>query len=213
MEARAGISIPPDGDYVRATLPAFLTLGVREAVMPAANRDLVDAMSRVATGDRAAFAALYSATSAKLFGVVVRILKRRDLAEEVLQDVYLQVWQRAVDYDPTIASPITWLVTIARNKALDQSRRGTMTSLDEFPELLEVASDDDPLADQERQQERQRLQACLDRLEPERSEIVRLAYTYAMTREEIAARINRPVSTVKTWLRRSLAHLKDCLGP
>jgi RNA polymerase sigma-70 factor, ECF subfamily len=213
MEARAGISIPPDGDYVRATLPAFLTLGVREAVMPAANRDLVDAMSRVATGDRAAFAALYSATSAKLFGVVVRILKRRDLAEEVLQDVYLQVWQRAVDYDPTIASPITWLVTIARNKALDQSRRGTMTSLDEFPELLEVASDDDPLADQERQQERQRLQACLDRLEPERSEIVRLAYTHAMTREEIAARINRPVSTVKTWLRRSLAHLKDCLGP
>jgi RNA polymerase sigma-70 factor (ECF subfamily) len=198
---------------VRATLPAFLTLGVREAVMPATKRDLVEAMSRVATGDRAAFATLYSATSAKLFGVVVRILKRRDLAEEVLQDVYLQVWRRAADYDPTIASPITWLVTIARNKALDQSRRGTMTSLDESPELLQIPSDADPLADQERQQERQRLQACLDRLEPERSEIVRLAYTHAMTREEIAARINRPVSTVKTWLRRSLAHLKDCLGP
>src|SRR5882757_7712335 len=178
MEAGAGTSNPLDGDYVRATLPAFLTLGGRDAVMPAAKRDLMEAMSRVATGDRAAFATLYAATSAKLFGVILRILKRRDLAEEVLQDVYLRVWQRAADYDPTVASPITWLVTIARNKALDQSRRGTMASLDEFPELLEVASDDDPLADQERQQERLRLQACLDRLEPERSEIVRLAYIH-----------------------------------
>ena len=126
----------------------------------------------VLAGDPAAWRALYDSAYAQLWTYAVwRCAGLRDLAEEVLQDVYQQVWQRAADYDPTIASPITWLVTIARNKALDQSRRGTMTSLDEFPELLEVASDDDPIADQERQQERQRLQACLDRLEPEKLRI------------------------------------------
>jgi len=181
--------------------------------MPLSTRDLADALSRVAAGDRVAFEAVYAATCVKLYGIVVRILGRRELAEEVLQEVYVRVWQRAGEFDHSIASPITWLVSIARNRALDEVKRKPMRSIEELPEILEIPSDDDPLADHERKEERLRLQACLDRLEPEKSEIVKLAYFFGMTREEIAGRINRPVATVKTWLRRSLAQLKDCLGP
>src|ERR1700704_5393197 len=175
--------------------------------MPASTHHLADALSRVAVGDRAAFETVYAATCVKLYGIVVRILGRRELAEEVLQEVYIRVWQRAAEYDPSIGSPITWLVTIARNRALDEAKRKTMRSLDELSEVLQIPNDADPLADHERKEEGLRLQACLDRLEPEKSEIVRLAYYYGMTREEIAVRISRPVSTVKTWLRRSLAQL------
>ena len=180
--------------------------------MPTSKGDLADAISRIATGDRAAFTTLYAATSAKLYGVVVRILGRRELAEEVLQETYARIWQRAAEYDPSIGSPITWMVTIARNRALDEVKRKPMRSLEEFPEVLQIPNDDDPLADHERNEDRRRLQACLDRLEAERSEVLRLAYYYGMTREEIASRVNRPVSTVKTWLRRTLAQLKECLG-
>jgi RNA polymerase sigma-70 factor (ECF subfamily) len=112
--------------------------------MPTSKADLTNAISRVAKGDRSAFEALYAATSAKLFGVVVRILVRRDLAEEVLQEVYLRVWQRAAEYDAALSSPITWLVAIARNRALDEVKRKPMRSLEEMPGVLEIANDDDP---------------------------------------------------------------------
>jgi RNA polymerase sigma-70 factor, ECF subfamily len=179
--------------------------------MPASKQDLIDALARIAGGDRAAFKTLYTATSMKLFGIIVRILGRRELAEEVLQDVYVRVWQRAGEFNPDISSPITWLVSIARNRALDEAKRKPMRSLDEWPELLQIPSDDDPLENYERSEERRRLQACLDKLEPEKRELVQLAYYSGMTREEMAGRTKRPVATVKTWLRRSLAQLKDCL--
>lgn len=180
--------------------------------MSLSRQDLVEALERTAQGDRVAFKRLYAATSSKLFGIVARILGRRELAEEVLQEVYIRVWQRAAKYNPSVGSPITWLVSIARNRALDEAKRKTMRSLDELPEVQQTSNEDDPLADYERKEEWLRVQACLDQLEAENSEIVRLAYYYGMTREEIAARVNRPVSTVKTWLRRSLAQLKDCLS-
>jgi RNA polymerase sigma-70 factor (ECF subfamily) len=104
------------------------------------------------------------------------------------------------------------LATIARNRALDEIRRGTMRSLEDHPELLQVPSDDDPLANLEGSEQRRRLYACLELLEPEKKEIVLLVYYHGMTREEISSRFKRPVATVKTWLRRSLAQLKDCLG-
>lgn len=179
--------------------------------MPVSREDLVDALARVSQGDRVAFERLYAATSLKLYGVVVRILGRRDLADEVLQEVYARVWQSAGEFEPTTASPITWLTTIARNRALDEAKRKTMRSLDEFPEILEIPSDDNPLAEHERAEDGRRLQACLDRLEPDRKEVVLLAYYYGLTREEIAGRTHRPIATVKTWLRRSLAQLKSCL--
>jgi len=180
--------------------------------MPVAKQDLVEALKRIGQGDRAAFKLVYAATSVKLYGVIVRILGRRELADEVLQEVYIRVWQRASEYDPASSSPITWLATIARNRALDEAKRKTMRSLDDCPELLQLPNEDDPLADHERNENARRLDACLDRLEPEKRRIVLLVYYYGMTREEISGRINRPVATVKTWLRRSLAQIKDCLG-
>jgi RNA polymerase sigma-70 factor (ECF subfamily) len=180
--------------------------------MPLSRQQLVEALGRVAQGDQDAFKAVYAATSLKLYGIVVRILGRRDLAEEVLQDVYIKVWQSAVDYDPVTSSPITWLATIARNRALDEAKRKSMVSLEERPELLQIPGADDPSATYEQTEAARRLYACLDELEPEKKEIVLLVYHYGLTREEIARRINRPVPTVKTWLRRSLEQIKNCLG-
>jgi RNA polymerase sigma-70 factor, ECF subfamily len=180
--------------------------------MPVSVQDLVEALRRVAQGDRAAFETLYKATSMKLYGIIVRILGRGDVADEVLQEVYVRVWQHAGEFNPASGSPITWLATIARNRALDEAKRKTMRSLDEYPEVLELPSDDDPSATQERNEELRRLQGCLAGLERERRELLMLVYYHGLTREEIAQRFDRPVATVKTWLRRSLAQLRDCLG-
>jgi RNA polymerase sigma-70 factor, ECF subfamily len=180
--------------------------------MPITRQDLVEALARTAKGDRAAFEVVYRATALKLYGIVARILGRGDLADEVLQEVYVRVWQRAGEFDPASSSPITWLAAIARNRALDEAKRKTMRSLEDHPELLELASTDDPSAGLEQSEELQRLLACLSNLEHEKRDIVLLVYYYGLTREEIASRVSRPVATVKTWLRRSLAQLKECLG-
>lgn len=179
--------------------------------MPVLRQDLVEALKRSAQGDKAAFEVVYKATSLKLYGIVVRILGRGDLAAEVLQEVYIRVWQRAGDYEPASGSPITWLAAIARNRALDEAKRKTMRSLDDCPELLELPGNDDPSKDLERNEDLLRLHACLAGLEQEKRELVMLVYFHGMTREEIASRMDRPVATVKTWLRRSLAQLKTCL--
>lgn len=173
--------------------------------------DLVNALARVARGDKAAFELVYRATSLKLYGVVARILRQRALADEVLQDVYVRVWERAGEFDPATSSPITWLTTIARNRALDEVKRKTMRSIDDHPEVLELPSNDDPRANHERSEDLRRLRNCLDLLDAKKKEIVLLAYYYGFTRDEIAHRTGDPPATVKTWLRRSLAQLKSCL--
>jgi len=176
------------------------------------NQQLVDALKFTARGDQAAFRRVYAATSVKLFGVIFRILGRRDVAEDVLQDVYIRVWQRAGEFNPANASPITWLVTIARNRALDEARRTTTRPLDDCPNLFHGSNDGTLLADHEQNEEHHRLLACLERLGPDMKEVVVLAYHYGMTREEIARRTNRPVATVQAWLRQGLAQVKDGLG-
>ena len=169
-------------------------------------------MSAVAEGDREAFAALYRATSAKLYGVVLRILRRRDLADEVIQETYVRIWNNAAVFDPARASPITWMVTIARNRALDEVRRATPLAIDTTPEAFDVA-DDSMLASErvELASDLARLKACLDGLELERRDIVRLAYLDGLSRDELGARFGHPPGTIKTWLHRSLKQLKACL--
>jgi RNA polymerase sigma-70 factor (ECF subfamily) len=174
--------------------------------------DLAAALARAAQGDQAALRDVYAATSVKLFGIILRILGRRDLAEDVLQQVYIRVWQRAGEFDPATTSPIEWLVTIARSRALDETRRGAMRPLEDCPELLQALDDAGSAVDPGRSEDRLRLKACLDRLGPEKREVVALAYHYGMTREAIAVSTKRSVATVKAWLRQSLAEIKDCLG-
>jgi RNA polymerase sigma-70 factor (ECF subfamily) len=184
----------------------------RQAITTAG--DVSALLRRVAARDRAAFSALYEATSAKLYGVIVRILVRRDIADDVLQEVYIRIWERAVDYDADKGSPIAWMAAIARNRALDEVRRKRPVSIEDAPETMDIASDEpSPLDNLNQSQEMQRLSRCLDGLEPDRRDMVLLAYRQGLTREELAQRYARPVPTIKTWLRRSLAQLKDCLGP
>jgi len=174
---------------------------------------LVSLLERVAARDRQAFSALYTATSAKLYGIILRIARRRDIADEVLQEVYVQIWERAAYYDQAKGSPIAWMATIARNRALDEVRRKHPLSLDDAPEIEDLAGDDEhPLDRIEHSQELQRLRQCLDRLDGDRREVVLLAYRDGLTREVLGQRLARPAGTIKSWLRRSLLQLRDCLS-
>jgi len=176
-------------------------------------QDLAALMARVARRDRFAFAALYRQTQAKLYGVVARIVSRRDLAGEILQEAYVRIWERAADFDPAKGSPIAWMATIARNRALDEARRARPVALEDMPEGFDPAAEEvDPLAARERSESLAALTRCLEGLDPEKRQIVLLAYYRGASREALAKRFDRPVPTIKTWLRRSLADLKDCLS-
>ena len=175
--------------------------------------ELVWLLAAVARGDATAFEQLYVATRAKLFGVVLRILKRHDLADEVIQETYIRVWRGAAQFDPKLSTPITWMVAIARNRAIDLLRKKVETSIDEEPQAMEMAADmPHPLARRERSEELSRLLACIGKLEPERQRLVLLAYYDGWSREQLAAKLEKPVNTIKTWLRRSLHEIRECLG-
>ena len=175
--------------------------------------DLVRLLAAVGQGDQAAFEQLYAATRAKLYGVVLRILRRHDLADEVIQETYLKIWGSAGTFTPAMASPITWMVTIARNRAIDIVRKRSESSLEEVPEAMEIAADTpSPLAAREMSEELKRLFGCVGQLEPDRQKLVLLAYYNGFSREQLAAKLDKPVNTIKTWLRRSLIEIRDCLG-
>jgi RNA polymerase sigma-70 factor, ECF subfamily len=175
--------------------------------------ELVSLLAAVAGGDQAAFERLYVATRAKLYGVVLRILRRGDLADEVIQDTYLKVWRNAREFDAQRASPITWMVAIARNRAIDLIRRKPEISIEEEPAAMEMlAENPDPLASREMTEELRRLLGCLGALDDDRRRLVLLAYYNGMSRDELAVRFERPVNTIKTWLRRSLLEIRECLG-
>jgi RNA polymerase sigma-70 factor, ECF subfamily len=178
-----------------------------------AGRDLADLLSRTAGRDAAAFAALYKETSAKLYGVVARILTRGDAAADALQEAYVRIWEKAGEFDPAKGSPLAWMATIARNRALDEVRRVRPGSLEDLPEGFEPASDEvDPLAARERSEGLAKLLTCLQGLDEEKRAVVLLAYYRGWSREALARRFGRPTPTIKTWLHRSLAQLRDCLA-
>jgi RNA polymerase sigma-70 factor (ECF subfamily) len=175
--------------------------------------ELVGLMAGVARGDQAAFERLYVATRAKLFGVVLRILRRNDLAEEVIQETYLKIWNNAGSFDAKLATPITWMVAIARNRALDVVRRKSEVSIEDEPEAMETAGEEpNPLARQEMTDELKRLLGCLGQLDEERRRLVLLAYYGGWSREQLAVKFEAPANTIKTWLRRSLLEIRECLG-
>jgi RNA polymerase sigma-70 factor, ECF subfamily len=203
-------------DTSRATRNAQTRLPAQgpHTVMHPSPHDLSRLLALVATQDRNAFAQLYDATSAKLYGIVLRILNRRDLADEVLQEIFVKIWKRASEFDPARASPITWMAIIARNAALDEVRKRSPISIETTPEALHVASPEaSPLQNTELSQDVARLMACLSSLDPQRRDIVVQAYIEGSSREELSQRFGHPVATIKTWLHRSLAQLKACLQP
>lgn len=176
---------------------------------------LRDVVLAVAGGDRAAFETLYGLTSAKLFGVCLRILGRRSDAEDVLQETYTAIWHKAGLFDPERASPITWLVMIARNKAIDRARIEAGEPHAAPIELAAELGDDapQPAAAAEARDSGRRLDHCLDQLEPRQRTLIRTAFFEGVTYENLASRGGVPLGSVKSWIRRGLMKLKACLEP
>jgi RNA polymerase sigma-70 factor (ECF subfamily) len=181
--------------------------------LDASRRLLAAALARVAAGDRAALQTTYQLTSAKLFGVCLRILVDRAEAEDVLQEVYLTVWQRAGAFDPGKASPMTWLITLARNKSIDRLRaQGASRRMDPI-EVADDVADAAPRADAAlaSTQTSARLHGCLGRLAAREQAALRGAFFDGNTYEELAQRMSVPLGTMKSWIRRALTKLKTCL--
>jgi RNA polymerase sigma-70 factor (ECF subfamily) len=181
--------------------------------MPAPSQDIDDLIARCALRDRAAFRLLYQRTSAKLFGVVLRILKNRSEAEEAIQDVYIKIWQRADRYTAGTYSPISWLVAVARNHALDmlRARRPVAAQIEAALDVPDTGPTPERAA--ETSDERGRIEHCLGMLDPERADAVRGAYLDGYSYDELAMRYEVPLNTMRTWLRRSLLKLRECLSP
>jgi RNA polymerase sigma-70 factor, ECF subfamily len=171
---------------------------------------LAELLSDIARGDRAAFSRLYGLTSAKLFGVVRRILLRGELADEALQESYVRIWSHAYRYDPGTASAMTWMIAIARNQAIDLKRKAgeRMAAQAVAIEDVSLAA---PVLSAEASADYRRVRECLKGLSEDARDMVLLAYHQGFSREELADRFARPVATVKTILRRSLAALKGCI--
>ena len=179
----------------------------------ATRSQLAAALVRVAGGDRAALRVVYQDTSAKLFGVCLRILKDRGEAEDVLQEVFVTVWRKAASFDPGRASPITWMVAIARNRAIDRLRASAVSRRMEPIESADAVSDPAPAAVErvELAQQHQRLSRCLEELEARHANAIREAFLDGTTYEELAARMSVPLGTMKSWIRRGLLKLRTCL--
>ena len=173
---------------------------------------LTEALVRTGAEDRDAFRELYDLTAAKLFGIVLRICGERQAAEDVLHDVYLTVWRRAGAFEPGRASPITWLATVARNRAIDW-RRAQGGRRFAAVELIAELPDAAPLASDvlEQKGEAGRLHGCLQALEERQRVAIRTAFFDGVTYAELAERQGVPLGTMKSWVRRGLAGLKRCL--
>lgn len=169
-------------------------------------------LSRTAQGDERAFAELYERMAARLFGVCLRMLRDRNEAEEVLQEVFVAVWRRARDFDSARAAATTWLVTLARNKAIDRLRQRPARMLLEPIDLDALGGEQPgPPAAAEASQEFRRLQKCLDALDPKYQRSIREAFFSGETYKELAERCRVPLGTMKSWIRRALAQLRTCL--
>jgi RNA polymerase sigma-70 factor (ECF subfamily) len=184
-----------------------------------ASTDLAAQLARVALGDRSAFARVYELSSAHLFGVALRILNRHELAEDVLQEAFVNVWNNAGSYSAAVAQPMTWLISIVRNKALDHLRASqrhkaeSLTADDDEDDEMQIVDDrPDPLGLLTQAADALRIRDCLDVLDASHRQSLALCYYHGMSHTEVADHVNAPLGTVKAWVRRGLERLKKCLG-
>jgi RNA polymerase sigma-70 factor, ECF subfamily len=171
-------------------------------------------LARSALKDQQAFAELYRRTSSKLLGVALRILRRQDWAEDVLQESFVNIWHHAQDYTQARSAPMTWMTSIVRNRSLDWLRRPREETPDDFELMLDYTSDDrpGPLERLTDSADAKRLARCLEQLEPSQRQTIALAFYHGLTHSELAEHLKAPLGTVKTWVRRGLEQLKSCLG-
>jgi RNA polymerase sigma-70 factor (ECF subfamily) len=180
--------------------------------LDAAQALLAQLLSRTALGDRAAFADLYRATASKLFAVSLRIVRERPLAEEALQDSFVNIWNHASDYAQARSAPTTWMTAIVRNRSLDIVRRSREEpDVDEALTANLVDESAAPAREVEQRAEAHTLARCLEKLDAEQRQTIALAFYHGLTHSELAAHLRRPLGTVKTHIRRGLARLRECL--
>ena len=188
---------------------------------PEKSRDLSRLLSRAGLGDRAAFATLYERTSPHLYAVVLRINRDRGQAEDVLQEVYVNVWRAARTFDAAQSQPLTWLTSIARNRAIDSLRRAATqpqvsashTSDEEDSDVYDNMADpaSGPLEMLSQASDARALSHCMEGLSAQQRQSVALAFYDGLTHAEVASHLGQPLGTVKSWVRRALAALKGCL--
>ncbi|MDN5937153.1 MAG: sigma-70 family RNA polymerase sigma factor [Salinisphaera sp.] len=171
----------------------------------------------IAGGDQQAFAKLYDATASHLYAVLLRILRNPDRAQDALQEAYIKIWQKAGSYAPDRGSPLTWLLAVARYGALDALRRQRPeVAMPEDPDLAAALLEDEtgqsPDRENENLQSLDAVRTCLTTLTPQQRNSVLLAYYEGLTHQELAQRLGAPIGTVKSWIRRGLARLRDCLS-
>ena len=177
----------------------------------AARDELRGLLGQVVARDSAALKELYERTSAKLYGICLRLLRDEAEAQDVLQEVYVTVWNKAISYDPARASAITWLATLARNRSIDRLRRRRAPT-DGLENALEIADERPSSLDVlEQAEDALRLQRCLEQLEEKARSAIRAAFFDGATYPELAKREGLPLPTVKSWVRRGLIRLRGCL--
>jgi len=208
--AHAGVPVPV---YTARTFTA--SRGSAVAVQPDVHElnPLEELLAATARGDRRAFRQVYQLSGRWLFGIALRTVGRRELAEEVVQEAFVSIWRKAGQYRPERGEPLAWMTRIVRNRAIDRLRAERRTpreaaSLDEIPEawLADGAAEAAVAGHDERA-----LHGCLGKLKNDQRKSIVLAYYYGLTHEELAARLDAPLGTVKSWVRRGLLQLKDCL--
>ncbi len=171
------------------------------------------ALRACAAGDRAALRALYDREAARMLGVAIRLLRRRALAEEAVQDAFVQIWRRASSFDPARGDARTWIYAVLRNRALNILRGESRTDLVDDFTSMEIASDeDDPETLVAKLSDAGALRRCLEGLETDRRQAIVLAYVHGLSHGELAGRMGVPLGTAKSWIRRSLGSLRECLG-
>jgi len=176
-----------------------------------AGERLAGLIARTALGDRAAFEELYRSSAAKLFGVSLRIVRERPLAEEALQDSFVNIWNHAADYARAKSAPMTWMTAIVRNRSLDIVRR-SRDEPDIDGELTAALVDERaaPARDAQERAEAHSIHDCVGELDADQRQTIALAFFHGLTHSELAAHLRRPIGTVKTHIRRGLARIRDC---
>ena len=176
-----------------------------------ANEEIEALIGRVAMRDQKAFAVLYKRTSSKLLGVSLRIVGNKADAEEILQEVYVRIWQRAEQFAASEGPAIPWLTAVARNRAIDFVR-GRKPVADEIDSAYDLADlEPDPEEQAIVKGEGRRIDRCMEELEADRARAVRSAYVEGLSYQELADQHAVPLNTMRTWLRRSLIRLRECM--
>ena len=175
------------------------------------NHDFLYLLSATAQGDRLAFADLYRQTAGKLYAISLQMLRRRDLAEEAVQEAFVRIWHNAGDYQQEKGTVLTWMISIVRYRAIDMLR-ATKSRRETGDEGLEEALDEQtPEQELYEQRDRVRIDRCMDRLDEAQRQAIEMAYFRGLTHMEVCAQMETPLGTIKTWIRRGLERLKRCL--